>query len=70
MNETNMQQPSATNWEKLDQLRDDHIDTSDIPPLDESFFNRATLCKLQGKVAVLVHMDADILAWFQAQGAE
>jgi hypothetical protein len=32
---------SRTDWERLDSLTDDQIDTSDIPPLDDRFFERA-----------------------------
>ena len=29
-----------TNWAKLDALSEEEIDTSDIPPLTEEFFNK------------------------------
>lgn len=32
---------SETNWAKLDALSESEIDTSDIPPLTESFFNKS-----------------------------
>lgn len=63
-------QPSATNWEQLDQLTDEQIDTSDSPPLSESFFSRATLHSPRGKVAVTVSLDQDIIDWFRARGGE
>ena len=34
---------SMTDWDRLDVMNDEHIDTSDIPPLDASFFNAAEL---------------------------
>jgi uncharacterized protein (DUF4415 family) len=49
---------------------DEGIGTSDIPPLSKSFFDRATLRTPQHSVAVTVHVDSDILAWFQAQGQQ
>jgi uncharacterized protein (DUF4415 family) len=70
MNETNMNNTSKTNWEQIDALPDDRIDTSDIPPLSESFFARATLRKLRPPIAVTIHLDPDVLAWFKAQGGE
>jgi hypothetical protein len=34
---------SGTNWEVLAAMSDDNIDYSDIPPLTDDFFERATL---------------------------
>ncbi len=70
MNETNMSNSSKTNWERIDALTDDMIDTSDIPPLSESFFARAAWRKPQPPVAVTIHLDPDVLLWFKAQGTE
>ncbi len=49
MNETTRNNSSKTNWEQIDALTDDKIDTSDIPPLSKSFFARATWRKPQWK---------------------
>lgn len=38
-----MKQSSETNWPRVEAMTDDEIDTSDIPPLSEDFFNRATV---------------------------
>jgi uncharacterized protein (DUF4415 family) len=51
-------------------MTDQEIDTSDIPALDETFFKRATVRAPAGKAAVTVSVDADVLAWFRAQGPE
>jgi hypothetical protein len=32
-----------TDWQKLESMTDEEIDYSDIPPLDDDFFARATL---------------------------
>jgi uncharacterized protein (DUF4415 family) len=48
----------------------EEIDTSDSPPLDESFFAEAELRMPKGKVAVIVNVDEETDAWFQAQGGE
>ncbi len=34
---------SVTDWQKLETMTDEEIDYSDIPPLDDDFFARATL---------------------------
>jgi hypothetical protein len=36
-----MNNKSKTNWTKLDALSESEIDTSDIPPLTEEFFNKS-----------------------------
>jgi uncharacterized DUF497 family protein len=36
-----MNSSSKMNWEKVDTLTDDEIDTSDIPPLTEEFFGKS-----------------------------
>jgi uncharacterized protein (DUF4415 family) len=50
-------------------MRDEDIDTSDIPPLDESFFAKAEL-RMPKQVSVTMRVDADLLDWFKAQGEE
>ena len=61
----NANQPSLTDWARVDNVTDEDIDTSDIPPLDDAFFANATLRMLE---AVPVHVDADVVAWFRQQG--
>jgi hypothetical protein len=38
-----MNNPSETDWARVDAMTDDEIDTSDIPPMTEEFFARAKL---------------------------
>ncbi|MEP6912945.1 MAG: hypothetical protein ABI923_09335 [bacterium] len=38
MNARNLKKRSATDWARVDQMTEDEIDTSDIPPLDDAFF--------------------------------
>lgn len=68
---------SRTDWERVDALGEEEIDTSDIPPLTEADFARsewrfpaaATLGATAAapQVTVEVSVDEDILAWFQSQ---
>jgi uncharacterized protein (DUF4415 family) len=51
-------------------MTDEEIDTSDIAPLDETFFANARLRMPAQKVSVTLDVDADVLAWFKAQGEE
>jgi uncharacterized protein (DUF4415 family) len=59
-----------SDWERIDKLTDEEIDTSDsdIHPLDDSFFARARLRMPRHQVPVTMHVDADILDWLKAEG--
>ena len=70
MNASDMNRQSETNWEHVDALTDDTIDTSDIAPLDETFFARARFRHPQKQEVVTVHIDPDVLAWFRSQGEQ
>ncbi|MBE9193539.1 BrnA antitoxin family protein [Gloeocapsopsis crepidinum LEGE 06123] len=61
---------SRTNWEALEAIDDEGIDYSDIPPLTEDFFEKATLRIPAPQVQRLVQIDPDVLKWFQAQSGE
>lgn len=51
-------------------MADEEVDTSDIPPLDETFFAGARVRVPKGKVSVTLDVDADVLAWFKEQGED
>jgi uncharacterized protein (DUF4415 family) len=70
MNEKAMNSSSRTNWVKVDALTEDKIDTSDIPPLTEEFFGKSQWWEPVAPLNVLVQVDPNTLAWFQAQGEE
>ncbi|MEH2069499.1 BrnA antitoxin family protein [Nostoc sp. PA-18-2419] len=65
-----MNNSSKTNWDKVDSLTEDEIDTSDIPPLTEEFFDKSRWWKPVTPMNVLVQVDPDTLAWFQSQGED
>jgi hypothetical protein len=54
-----MKKPSQTDWERIDKLTDEEIDTSDIPLLDDSFFAKARLRMPRPQVPVTMHVDAE-----------
>ncbi len=70
MNENTLKNTSETNWEKLETMTDEEIDTSDIPPFDEEFFAKAQVRMPRGKIAVTVNVEQDVVDWYQAQGEE
>lgn len=41
MNARHLNRQSATDWARIDQMTDEEIDTSDIPPLTDAFFAKA-----------------------------
>lgn len=65
MNESSIQTPLETDWARVDAMTDEEIDTSDIPPLTETFFQRARV--RMPKQRVTVEIDTDLINWFQAQ---
>lgn len=61
---------SRTNWTALEAMDDEGIDYSDIPPLTEEFFEKATLRIPASQAQQLVQIDPDVLKWFQTHGGE
>ncbi|MGV0877729.1 BrnA antitoxin family protein [Martelella sp. FLE1502] len=52
----------------LAERRDDDIDYSDIPELDEAFFREAKLVDPVAKTQITMRLDSDVLEWFRSQG--
>ena len=69
MSESNTSKQSETNWKRIDEMTDEEIDTSDIPPLGDDFFAKAKL-RVPKRVSVTMRVDADLMEWFRAQGEE
>lgn len=70
MNDTPMNKPSETDWERIEAMTDDDIDTSDIPPLTDEFFKRAKIRMPKQLVTMTVQVDADVYNWFKSQGQD
>jgi uncharacterized protein (DUF4415 family) len=49
-------------------MKDAQIDYSDIPPLDKSFFTKATEVWPPAKQQLTIRLDADVLNWLKAHG--
>lgn len=58
---------AGTDWERIDAMKDEDVDYSDVAELDETFFQNADL-RLPQKKAVTIRLDADVLDWFKRQG--
>lgn len=62
-----MKKDSKTDWKRLSAMTDEKINTDDIAELDDAFFRDAQL-KAPSKQPVTLRIDADVLAFFKAQG--
>lgn len=65
MSELVTNSPLETDWERVNKMTDEEIDTSDMPLLTDDFFQRARVRLPKRKVKVTVTMDEDVLAWFK-----
>ncbi len=63
-----MNNTSRTDWDRIDAMSDEDIDTSDIPPLSDEFFAKAQLRMPKSSVKITVQIDPETFAWFQSQG--
>jgi uncharacterized protein (DUF4415 family) len=65
-----MNNSSETNWEMIEAMSDETIDRSELPPLDDSFFSRATWRMPAPTVTVTMQLEPSLLAWFQELGGD
>ena len=65
-------QDSQTDWKRVDAMRDEDIDTSDIPEVTPEQFARAIIRKglkpVARKKQVTLRIDEDVLDWFKQRG--
>ncbi len=59
---------SPKRLEELENIPESAIDTSDIPELDTSFWEKAKLVEPLTKQAISLRVDSDVLDWFKSQG--
>jgi uncharacterized protein (DUF4415 family) len=61
---------SQDRLKQIEAIDDTQIDYSDIPQIDEVFFQAARLIMPSGsaKQPISLRVDEDVLAWFKAQG--
>ena len=62
-----MSKTSKTDWSRIDKMKDEKIDYSDIAELDEAFFKNAEV-RMPTKQSVTIRLDSDVLTWFKEQG--
>lgn len=54
--------------EEIQNIPDSAIDTSDIPELDDDFWQTAKMIVPITKKSISIRLDSDILDWFKGQG--
>ena len=54
--------------EEVEKIQDNKIDYSDIPELDDSFWDNATIVYPENKKPVTLRLDTDVLEWFRSTG--
>ncbi len=54
--------------QRLRKMKDEEIDYSDIPELDEAFFEKAVIVLPKPKASVCIRLDQEVLDWFKSQG--
>jgi uncharacterized protein (DUF4415 family) len=63
-----MKKKYFSDLKRLRNLKDEEIDYSDIPELDEAFFERAVIVLPKPKASVSIRLDQEVLDWFKSQG--
>jgi uncharacterized protein (DUF4415 family) len=53
---------------KIDAVREEGIDYTDIPELSKAFWERAVVEYPEKKKSVTLRVDADIIKWFKSKG--
>jgi uncharacterized protein (DUF4415 family) len=64
---SNTKRRSRTDWKRLDSLRDEDINFSDIPKQGAEFFAQAILWP-GPKKQITLRLDPDVLTFFRKQG--
>lgn len=59
---------TKSDLKRLDAMKDEEIDYSEIPELDEAFFRNARVTVPPAKKQLTIRLDADVLDWMKGQG--
>lgn len=65
MNESSSSGNSGTDWDRVDAMHDEDVDTGEVAPLDAAFFRRAALWSAGEPVTLTLHLDPDVVGWFR-----
>ncbi len=64
----NTKRRSRTDWKRVDAMRDEDIDYSDIPELGDEMFAKPLAPWPPKKATITIRVDSDVLGWFKRQG--
>ena len=63
---------SRTDWKRVDALKDEDIDLSEIPEMSPEMFAKAIVRRglkpVSRKAQLTLRVDSDVLDWFRRQG--
>ncbi|MBU4121933.1 MAG: BrnA antitoxin family protein [Proteobacteria bacterium] len=62
-----MRKQSRTDWAKIKAMKDRDIDFSDVPELNDDFFEEATLWPGKKK-QITIRLDPDVVDFFKKKG--
>ena len=72
MSNRDTSQASQTDWARVDAMKDEDIDLSDIPEITPEMFARAIVRKglkpVARKSQITLRIDSEVLEWFRAKG--
>jgi len=71
MKKSNTLKKDGTVYERLDAMRDEDIDFSEIPPITDEMLARGVVRQnvlTQTKEELTLRIDTDVLEWFQSRG--
>src|ERR1700730_14584206 len=58
-----------TDFRRLREMRDEEIDYSDTPKLDQSFWKKAELTMPEPKDRLTIRVDHDVVEWLKKKGS-
>ena len=61
---------SKTDWKRLKEMKDEEIDCSDIPPLDENFWKDAVIVKPETTERITLRLKTSVLEHFKEGGSK
>lgn len=64
----NIMSTSRERQKQIKKIKDQDIDYSDIPELNEEWFKKARIVMPKKKKAISLRLDQDIFEWFKSQG--
>ena len=72
MKKSRTSKKSETDWKRLDAMKDEDIDLSDIPEIPPAMFARGIIRRglkpVVRKKQLTLRMDSDVIEWFKKQG--